>query len=261
MKKLTVITVTYNAGKDLERTIRSIISQTYFPHIEYIVIDGNSQDGTIEIIKKYESELSCWISEPDNGIYDAMNKGIKMANSSWINFMNAGDIFASPTIIEDIFRENITPFDVVYGNYIIVYQNFKKNMYTPKDISGFYNYMLMNHQSVFMKTEVARSHLYDLNYKIACDYEQLLYLYHSGKVFHHVDKFIAEFAYGGVSTRGKLMYLGEQMSIIKTYKPDADLSGFQEKIFKERIINILRKMLPTYLFEKLIQLKNIFIKE
>lgn len=261
MKTLTIITVTYNAGKELERTIQSIISQTYFSDIEYIIIDGNSKDNTVSIIRKYESSISSWVSEPDKGIYDAMNKGINMAKGHWINFMNAGDIFTGNTIVEDIFRENIADFDVVYGNYILVYQNFKKNMYTPKDLRGFYSYMLMNHQSVFLKKEVALSHLYDLSYKIACDYEQLLYFYHSGKKFLHIDKFIAEFSYGGLSTTGKLVYFEEQMAIIKKYKPEADISGFRHKIRKEKMITILRKALPNAVFEKIIQLKNKFVGE
>lgn len=261
MKTLTIITVTYNAEKELERTIQSVVSQTYFPHIEYIIIDGNSKDNTVSIIQKYESSISSWVSEPDKGIYDAMNKGISRAKGHWINFMNAGDIFTSDTIVEDVFREQIADFDVVYGNYILVYQHFKKNMYTPKDLSGFYGYMLMNHQSVFLKTEVARSHLYDLSYKIACDYEQLLYFYHSGRKFLHLNKFIAEFSYGGLSTTGKLVYFNEQMAIIKKYKPDADMSGFRHKIRKEKMVSTLRNILPNALFEKLIQLKNKFVGE
>jgi glycosyltransferase involved in cell wall biosynthesis len=261
MKTLTVVTVTYNADKDLERTIQSVIAQTYFSHIEYIIIDGNSKDATVEIIKKYESYLSHWVSEPDKGIYDAMNKGIGIAKSEWINFMNAGDIFTTNTTVADILGEDIAPFDIVYGNYVVVYQTFKSNIYTPKDLSAFYSGMPVNHQSIFMKTEVARLHLYDLAYKIACDYEQLLYFYSSGKKFHHVDKFIAAFGYGGLSTTRKLLYLDEQMAILEKYKPDAALAVFQRKIFKEKILNTLRKLLPMAIFEKLIQFKNILAKK
>ena len=91
MLKITFITVCYNAIDTLEKTILSIINQTY-PNIEYIIIDGASTDGTVDIIKKYEHKLSYWISEPDKGIYDAMNKGLKRATGDYINFMNADDI-------------------------------------------------------------------------------------------------------------------------------------------------------------------------
>ncbi len=260
MKTLTVVTVTYNADKELERTIESVIAQTYFSDIEYIIIDGNSKDATVEIIKKYESYLSYWVSEPDKGIYDAMNKGIKRAKGEWINFMNAGDVFMTNTTVADILAKDITPFDIVYGNYVVAYQTFNSKIYTPKELSAFYSGMPVNHQSIFMKTEVARLHLYDLAYKIACDYEQLLYFYSSGKKFYHVDTFIAAFGYGGLSTTGKLIYLNEQMAILKKYKPDASLAVFQRKIFKEKILNTLRRLLPITVFEKLIQFKNLLAK-
>ncbi|MCU0392058.1 MAG: glycosyltransferase, partial [Thermoflexibacter sp.] len=121
-------------SKDLEKTIESVISQTYFPHIEYIVIDGNSKDNTIDSIKKYEKYISHWTSEPDKGIYDAMNKGIHWATCEWINFMNAGDVFTKNTILEEIFSKDFQAIDVIYGNYVIAYQQYKKLKYTPSPL-------------------------------------------------------------------------------------------------------------------------------
>lgn len=99
--KITVVTVCFNAETGLEQTMLSVLNQTY-PNIEYILIDGGSKDRTLDIIKKYSDRIK-WISEPDKGIYDAMNKGIKMASGKWINFMNAGDRFASDDVLENIF--------------------------------------------------------------------------------------------------------------------------------------------------------------
>lgn len=90
--KISVITVCYNCVSVIEQTIKSVLEQTY-PNIEYIIIDGGSMDGTVDIIKKYSDTVTYWISEPDNGIYDAMNKGIDMATGDYLNFMNAGDTF------------------------------------------------------------------------------------------------------------------------------------------------------------------------
>ncbi len=258
MQKLTVITVTYNAAGVLEKTIQSVISQTYFPQIAYIIIDGGSEDGTVEIIKKYESYLGAWISEPDKGIYDAMNKGIKMAKGEWINFMNAGDTFASTTIVADVFKDNIDFAEVIYGNYVIVYEHFKKLKKVPKSLENFYLGMQLNHQSTFVRTELAQSHLYDLDWKIACDYEQLFCFYTSGKVFHYVDAVIAEFADGGISTTQKIKYLAEHKAIVKKYAPEKIIPHQQINLLKAKIIALLRKILPRTIFEQMMRFKNRF---
>ena len=100
--KITIVTVCFNAEEILEQTMLSVLNQTY-SDIEYLLIDGGSKDGTLDIIKKYSDRVR-WISEPDKGIYDAMNKAIKMASGEWINFMNAGDFFASTDVLEKVFR-------------------------------------------------------------------------------------------------------------------------------------------------------------
>jgi glycosyltransferase involved in cell wall biosynthesis len=255
MKKISVVTVTYNASKDLEKTIESVISQTYFPHIEYIVIDGNSKDNTKDIIKKYEKYISHWTSEPDKGIYDAMNKGIHWATGEWINFMNAGDVFTKNTILEEIFSKDFQTIDIIYGNYIIAYQQYKKLKYTPSPLNDFYKGMIINHQSTFVKTILAKSHPYDTRLTIACDYEQLFTFYREGKRFQHVDIFVAEFAAGGASTAKKIVYLKECKHIASQYFPMAK-KYYQKQIVYTYLIAKLGKIIPISVFEWLMKWKN-----
>lgn len=113
---ISVVTICYNAKNDLEKTILSVLSQTY-QDIEYIIIDGGSTDSTVDIIHKYSERLFYWISEPDKGIYDAMNKGMDRATGSWIIFMNAGDTFCDNEVIKNIFGYNdLSDYSVIYGD-------------------------------------------------------------------------------------------------------------------------------------------------
>lgn len=132
---ISVVTVSYNAVSTIEQTILSVINQTY-PNVEYIIIDGGSTDGTVDIIKKYADKIAYWVSEPDKGIYDAMNKGVVVATGEWINFMNAGDIFTDSDVIDKLFHQNIiiNRVGIVFGDTLVVFRNREKmylaNLYT-----------------------------------------------------------------------------------------------------------------------------------
>ncbi|MCY1133837.1 glycosyltransferase family 2 protein [Bacteroides fragilis] len=122
---VTIITVCYNAETTIEKTILNVINQTY-ADIEYIIIDGGSNDGTIEIINKYANKISYWMSEPDRGIYDAMNKGIKLAKGDWVSFMNSGDSFYSLDTVEDVVQFIREEYDVIYGSVNVVCDSFRR---------------------------------------------------------------------------------------------------------------------------------------
>lgn len=169
---VNIITVAYNAKNDLEKTILSVISQDY-PRINYIIVDGGSNDGTSEMIKKYKEKINLYIFEKDNGIYDAMNKGISNVKEGYLNFLNAGDEYVSNKTISDVFKNIGDEYDLVYGK-IIVGEVTAEKLKNPQDTRDFtreniltHNTAVLCHQTMFLKKEKAP--FYDASYKIKGD--------------------------------------------------------------------------------------------
>lgn len=155
--KISIITVTFNVEKVLERTIQSVLRQTY-KNFEYIIIDGGSKDGTVELIKKYalNDQRIRWISEPDKGLYDAMNKGIKIAHGEWINCMNADDTFASDDVLEKIFSiEYPEKTTFLYSDNYYIETNGKKTFATKN-----HQTLLILHQSCIYRRRLHAEHGY-----------------------------------------------------------------------------------------------------
>lgn len=165
---ISVVTVCYNAADTIEKTMLSVLNQTYHD-IEYIIIDGGSTDGTVEIIRKYADRIAYWVSEPDKGIYDAMNKGIKVATGEWINFMNAGDEFVDEGVIEKLFQNRtIDTVGVVFGDTLFIHKSKQKIVKFGDD--PHHKIMPSCHQSIFCRRILLARILFDLRYKIAADY-------------------------------------------------------------------------------------------
>ncbi|MDB5137169.1 MAG: glycosyl transferase family 2 [Mucilaginibacter sp.] len=162
--RISVITVCFNAAASIERTIKSVVDQSY-TNIEYVIVDGGSIDGTVDIIKNYESLISSWVSEPDKGIYDAMNKGIDMVNGSWVYFLGAGDTLLN---ILDKLTPNFTkPNCIYYGN---VYRKDLKRIYDGR-YTGF-KLAVTNicHQAIFYPLPALKKYRYDTKYKMLADH-------------------------------------------------------------------------------------------
>ena len=167
---LSVITVVYNGVNFLENTISSVISQTY-TNFEYIVIDGGSRDGTLEIVRKYEKRIKYWMSEPDNGIYDAMNKGIHASSGDYVVFLNAGDRFASYDILAN-FVKAVTPVpraDLIYGDALEEDSAGKLWLKRARRHSHIWYGMFAHHQAMFFR-RAAICKGYDSRYRIGGDY-------------------------------------------------------------------------------------------
>ena len=216
--KISVVTVCFNAVEGIEKTILSVINQTY-QNIEYIIIDGGSTDGTLDIIRKYADHIDYWVSEPDKGIYDAMNKGIKVATGEWINFMNAGDKFHNSKVISSLFNHKMISLnpDVIYGYQIHL---FSYGSYVRKYIPlhKFSNFMPIGHSSSFVRSQLLKERGFDCKYKIAADYNFFYQLYQEHKKFVFIEELVAEFeSESGVSNSSLYITMKETAMINGEY--------------------------------------------
>ncbi len=217
LPKISIITVSYNEGKNLEETILNIISQDY-PNIEFIIIDGGSTDSTLDTIKKYEADITFWISEKDKGIYDAMNKGIKKVTGEWFNFMNIGDRFSNKSSLRT-FAENIKKDKaIVYSDTINFYKNGKEEY--AKQEGLFKKRIFLNqmpHQATFFNTKKTASYLYDLSFKVAADLDLLtkIYLKYGISSFQHIEEGLVYYQLGGFSETHYDDLVKDRYNIIK----------------------------------------------
>jgi glycosyltransferase involved in cell wall biosynthesis len=206
--KVSLVTVTYNSDTTIKRCIESVIAQDY-DNIEYIIIDGGSTDQTLDIISKYRQHIAVFVSEPDGGIYDAMNKGIKFATGDIVGTLNSDDVFAGSDILSCIassFNENVS---IVYGN--LNYVNPQGNI-VRKWRAGGYKYGAFNwgwmppHPTFYCKVSLfSRFGLYDLEYGTAADFELMLRFMHKNKIgAFYLDKLIINMELGGVSNKSVL---------------------------------------------------------
>lgn len=205
---VSIITVVYNGNKTLEQTIQSVINQSY-TNIEYIIIDGGSTDGTIEIIKKYEDNISFWISEPDKGLYHAMNKGIEYSNGTIIGIINSDDWFepdAVKIIVENY--KNNPDKKIFHGDRYDVFEDGSKQIrkFHPSRIKFLYYGMTYNHPSMFVKREVYQEHLYNTEMKSLSDYEFVLYWYlRQPSWFYYLPISYVNYRLNGISANIKMV--------------------------------------------------------
>lgn len=204
---VTIITVCRNHAQELERTIRSVESQTW-QEKEYLVIDGASTDDTLDVIKAHEASITRWVSEPDQGIYDAMNKGVRMARGEWVIFMNAGDTFASDDTLQRVFGSPQNA-DVIYGD--VIKGELVKKAEAPRNAHR----MFYCHQSAFVRTRCLREFPFDIRHRMSADFKQVKQLYLSGKTFLQLDFPVANFDTQGVSNRNRSAGLYDNIQVIR----------------------------------------------
>ena len=216
--QISVVTVCYNTEKSIEQTMLSVLNQTY-PNVEYIVIDGGSTDGTVDIIKKYAHLIAYWVSEPDGGIYDAMNKGIAHASGDYILFMNSGDMFYENNTLTNIYPLISQNTDAMFlGDILCIYEGRELGIvHAQKKYSAWSS---APHQGLFLPTQFLKNDCYDCQFKILADRELFLRILHKYNIPSYLlRKVISIYDLGGISSNRKnaLQIFQEAYAINKKY--------------------------------------------
>ncbi len=243
--KISVITVVLNAARDLEKTLESTIGQDY-PGLEIIIIDGGSVDGTLAVIKRFANRINYWISEPDGGIYDAMNKGLARATGDWVNFMNAGDVFYNKRVLSSVFSRDHGDAGVIYGDSIASYPGFRafRKAGTPADL---WKGMICCHQSVFVRTKLVRHDGFRHNQYFSADYEMMVRLQSAGVMFSYIPATVSVFDTRGISNRYMARSARSNLEIIGVYRvlTEGEKSCHRRIIRIAQITEMLYKCLPA----------------
>ncbi len=219
MAKLSVITVVYNDVKNIKRTMLSVLNQT-FESIDYIVIDGASNDGTLEIIESFNDRLAYFISEKDGGIYDAMNKGLAAAQGDYVIFMNSGDEFYASETVQEVF-DSAPSGDIYYGEtemYDEQWNSLGRRRHTaPENFSwsSFKLGMSVSHQAIYIKRSLTVP--YDLQYKYSADIDWIIKAAKKASSIVNTRIYVAKYLVGGVSKQKHLESLKERFNIFTKY--------------------------------------------
>lgn len=217
--KFSVITVTYNAAAVLEDTIQSVITQTYH-HVEYIIVDGGSTDGTLDIVAQYRDRIATVVSEPDKGLYDAMNKGMRLATGDYLCFLNAGDSFHEDDTLQSIAHSltgSALP-DVIYGQTELVDSEGHfvrmRRLSAPEhlDWKSFKQGMLVCHQAFFAKRALAEP--YDLRYRFSADFDWCIRVMKRAQTLHNTHLTLIDYLEEGMTTRNRRASLRERFRIM-----------------------------------------------
>lgn len=238
--KVSIITVCYNRKATIKQSINSVLNQDY-PNIEYIIIDGNSSDGTQSIIESYSDKITHYISEPDKGMYDAINKGLKLATGDIIGLMHSDDVFYDNNVVSKIVNSFLMSSyaDAVYGDGIYVTNDAEERIIRNR-IGGQYNFEKLKsgwlplHPTVYIKKSIIEKYgYYSLDFKIASDTEFLLrYLFKYKINIIYMNEYVVKMKMGGLSTDYKRVFhvLSEDYKIYKYHNLSAFRAVFQKKI-------------------------------
>jgi glycosyltransferase involved in cell wall biosynthesis len=251
--QLSIVVVSLNTKNQFLKTIKSINSQTY-TNYEIIVVDGNSTDGTVEEILKIKNKSLRYLIEKDRGIYDAMNKGVRLSKGKWIYFLNSGDAFYSNTILQEIMSYNLNKQHVVYGHALIKNDSL---LYVSegREFNDKTVVMPFCHQSCIVKSSILKKNLFNLNYKLSSDFNFLLSLYLSKKFFFKVNKIFSLVDGSGISNLHRQKVLSENIASLKEYEKKNYIFKLYILKLSEFIKSLLKFILPKLLINIILKIK------
>lgn len=253
--QLSVITVNFNNLEGLKNTAKSVGEKSW-DHLEWIVVDGGSQDGSEEFLAAGPEALNEYISEPDNGIYDAMNKGIGLAMGDWVIFMNAGDVFYPELNLHALVAGFQDKTDAYFGDVIAKYGNGFTRISQAKDIKEIWKRLPFSHQSLFVRRFMLLEHPFDLAFPICADYEFCAYWFSCGKRFVNSKALIAVIEAGGLSEKGRRKTARQIASISQKYFPSLrNKLHFQIYPLSEALVEAIKLLLPNALVKHLTRVK------
>ncbi len=215
--RLSVITIVYNNVRDIERTIRSVVDQTY-TNIEYVIVDGLSNDGTLQVIDQYKSQIAKLVSEKDEGIYDAMNKGLALATGDYVIFMNSGDEFYDLETVAAVFA-SADDADIYYGETEMIDDDGnslgQRRHKAPAKFTwrGFKYGMNISHQAIYIRHSLAEP--YDRRYQLSSDIDWIIRAAKKAKKIVNVNRYVAKYLVGGMSKKKHRQSLTERFDIMK----------------------------------------------
>jgi glycosyltransferase involved in cell wall biosynthesis len=219
LPKISIITVVFNGEDHIGRTVSSVVSQTY-GNIEYVIVDGDSTDRTLEVIKGYEG-VDLLISEPDRGLYDAMNKGMKAATGDYVWFLNAGDQVYGPDTVEKMVAGMEGMPDVIYGGTIIIDKDQNeigdRRLKPPRELNwkSFRQGMVVCHQSFIVKRELAPE--YNLDYRLSADFDWAIRASKGAGLIHNSGLILSRFLEGGLTEQNIRAGLNERFKIMRHF--------------------------------------------
>lgn len=219
---VTVVTVCYNSANMIEKTLKSVTEQSY-PNKQYVVIDGASTDGTQKIVERYIDSIDHFVSEPDNGIYHAMNKAMDVTKGEWVIFMNAGDVFVDNKVLSKVSHRLSDDIDVVYGDIFTLSNDELHIKEAPQEITRIHR-MPFCHQAVFTRTSLLRLFPFDEKYKLSADFKLYKQLSLEETVFIKLPIPITIYDRTGLSNSQRAHGLAENIAIIK------EIDNWQEKL-------------------------------